>query len=201
MDLKLTSYNYYSFIKKFTNNESEIVDINLVEKIWDSRPVLKQNDLFLLDLEHSGEEYLSKLSKVKENMKKVNADSHLITKLDDVNYLLNLRGNDISYTPYFLGYFLINENKEYLYVNKKALNEEIVNYLDKNNVIVKDYFEIYEDVKNIKGNILLHKSSVNTALINNLSSDANIIHSMNYTQKLKAVKNETEIKNTKNVIF
>ena len=75
---------------------------DLVGKIWKERPSLPGEKVFLLDEKYSGESTASKLQRVREKMKEASADVHLLASLDDIAWLLNLRGNDIAYCPLFL---------------------------------------------------------------------------------------------------
>ena len=86
--------------------------------------------------------------------------------------------------------------KAYLYLRKEAVSQEVIDELLKDQIEVKDYFDIYEDIKNINGKVLLDTKSVNYTLVNSINID-NVIDQTNPSQLLKSIKNDTEIKATK----
>ena len=77
------------------------------------------------------------------------AKYHLVTTLDDIAWIFNIRGNDVLCNPVALAYALIEKEKAYLYLRKEAVSQEVIDELLKDQIKVKDYFDIYEDVKNI----------------------------------------------------
>ena len=95
-----------------------------------------------------------------------------------------------------LAYALIEKEKAYLYLRKEAVSQEVIDELLKDQIEVKDYFDIYEDIKNINGKVLLDTKSVNYTLVNSINID-NVIDQTNPSQLLKSIKNDTEIKATK----
>ena len=124
------------------------------------------------------------------------AKYHLVTTLDDIAWIFNIRGNDVLCNPVALAYALIEKEKAYLYLRKEAVSQEVIDELLKDQIEVKDYFDIYEDIKHIEGKVLLDTKSVNYALVSHIRQE-NIIDQTNPSQLLKSIKNETEIKATK----
>ena len=124
------------------------------------------------------------------------AKYHLVTTLDDIAWIFNIRGNDVLCNPVALAYALIDQQGATLYLRKEAVCQEVIDELLKDQIVVKDYFDIYEDIKHIDGKVLLDTKSVNYALVSPLHQE-NIIDQTNPSQLLKSIKNETEIKATK----
>ena len=85
-------------------------------------------------------------------MKEKNANVHVITTLDDIAWLFNIRGGDVKFNPVVLSYALITLDKVYLFLDKSKLNEEILNELSKENVEIKPYNDIYEFIKTLDKN-------------------------------------------------
>lgn len=196
-DGRVNDYKTISTIKKMLSNKkiNYITDIDLIDKIWNNRPSLPLLPLFSVD-EYCGENATSKLNKIKNKMKEKGATAHIITSLDDIAYTLNLRGHDIPCNPVFLSYMLIDNDNVILYINKEKISKEINEYLKEHNVIIKDYFALYDDIKKIKNEkILLNSSSVNYLIYSSICDNNEIIDDYNPAMLMKAVKNEVEINN------
>jgi Xaa-Pro aminopeptidase len=173
---------------------------DLVDSIWTDRPALSKEPAFLLDVKYAGKSSSDKLHDVRQAMKEKNVTTHIITTLDDIAWLYNLRGNDISYNPVVLAYTVITLEKAYLFLDKSKLNDNILKQLENDKVELKDYNEIYEFAKGITSNevVLLDRKKVNYAICENLNKDIKVIDAPNPTVLMKAVKNEVEIQNLRN---
>ena len=175
-------------------------EYDLIDKVWEDRPLLSTEKAFLLDVKYAGETFSSKLIRLRNEMKLKGATTHIITTLDDIAWLFNIRGRDVKYTPVVLSYSLITMDKVYLFIDDNKLNDEIINELNKENVIIKPYNDIYEFVKTIdeKENVLLDDEKVNYSIYNNLPSEVKKINGLNPTMNFKAVKNSIELENIRN---
>lgn len=123
-------------------------------------------------------------------------DYHIITSLDDIAWLFNIRGNDVACNPVVLAYSLISKNDATLYVLDGVIDKKMQDILKEDGIIVKAYNDIYEDVKSLQGKVLLDDLLVNYQICSNLN--CKIVKMTNPTQYFKAIKNETEINATKN---
>ncbi|MFR6017030.1 MAG: aminopeptidase P family protein [Paraclostridium sordellii] len=187
--------------KKLAKKNIKIVyDYDLVGMIWNDRPDLSTAKAFLLDVKYAGEIFSSKLNRVRESMKEKNANVHVITTLDDIAWLFNIRGGDVKFNPVVLSYALITLDKVYLFVDKSKLNEEILNELSKENVEIKPYNDIYEFIKTLDKNdkILLDSTKINYAILNNIPSEVEKVDEFNPTMFMKAQKNPIELENIRN---
>ena len=187
--------------KKLAKKNIQIVyDYDLVGMIWNDRPDLSTAKAFLLDVKYAGETFSSKLNRVRESMKEKNANVHVITTLDDIAWLFNIRGGAVKFNPVVLSYALITLDKVYLFVDKSKLNEEILNELSKENVEIKPYNDIYEFIKTLDKNdkILLDSTKINYAILNNIPSEVEKVDEFNPTMFMKAQKNPIELENIRN---
>ena len=116
-------------------------------------------EVYLYDTKYCGVSRKEKLEIIREEMK--DAKYHLVTTLDDIAWIFNIRGNDVLCNPVALAYALIEKEKAYLYLRKEAVSQEVIDELLKDQIEVKDYFDIYEDIKHIEGKVLLDTKSVN----------------------------------------
>ena len=187
--------------KKLAKKNIKIVyDYDLVGMIWNDRPDLSTAKAFSLDVKYAGETFSSKLNRVRESMKEKNANVHVITTLDDIAWLFNIRGGDVKFNPVVLSYALITLDKVYLFLDKSKLNEEILNELSKENVEIKPYNDIYEFIKTLDKNdkILLDSTKINYAILNNIPSEVEKVDEFNPTMFMKAQKNPIELENIRN---
>ena len=175
---------------------------DLVGEIWTSRPAMSCEPIWSLDVKYAGKSTVEKLSALRDAMKKNKAQIHLMTALDEIAWLFNLRGNDIVNNPVFLSYALITQDEAYLYVQKEAIKEdtkmgkEVCAALAEAKVQVKEYAEFLQDVAALKNEkILLERKKASFAVCESIDASCRIIDEMNPCATMKAVKNATEIEN------
>lgn len=168
---------------------------DLIDIIWEDRPSLSTKPAFFLEEKYSGESTASKLTRVRKAMEDAGADTHIIASLDDVCWLLNIRGDDIDFFPLLLSYAIVKETCVELYVDDSKLNDRIHEELKKNNVNIHPYNDIYEDIKGLDKDctVLIDPMKMNYALYKNIP--CKIVEGANPTILMKAMKNETELKN------
>jgi Xaa-Pro aminopeptidase len=174
-----------------------IDDIDLVGMIWDDRPAMSAEKLWLLPEKYSGMKTADKLAAVRLAMKEAGADVHLIASLDDIAWIYNIRGGDIRYNPVALAYTMIYKDKAVLYINRSIVDTEVAAVLADDNVELRDYDQVYSDLKEIRNDnvILMDKATVNVALISAIDKNTHIVYHDNPSKLLKAVKNPTETDN------
>lgn len=183
--------------KLLSKNITILYDKDLVQEEWKDRPLLPKEPAFLLDEKFSGKSTVQKLKEVRAEMSKNNATVHILSTLDDIAWLFNVRGNDIAYNPVILSYAVITMEHAYLFADSDKFSSEIITSLANDGIELKDYFEIYEFVKTIstKETVLLDTNKVNYAIYHNLDKEISVIDKTNPTVLLKAVKNNIEIEN------
>ncbi len=176
----------------------KIVDFDLLAEVWDKRPALAAERIFILEDKYTGKSYKEKVKEIRVSLKEKNADYNIISSLDDIAWIYNFRGDDVQHNPVALSFTIISEKKASLYINENKLDKEAKKYFKDNKVEVKGYFEFFEDIKKLKGNILVDFNKTSYAIYEAISKN-NLINSMNPSTYLKAHKNETEIANTKDI--
>ncbi len=170
---------------------------DIVDEIWEDRPALSCEPAFLLDIRYAGKSRKEKLEDLRKKLEEEKADVFILTCLDDIAWLFNIRGNDIPYNPVVLSYVIITKEKGYFFVNEGVLNTEIKEAFQVDQIEIMPYDAIYDFVKQFSGTdvVLLDKGKVNYAIIRNLNPDIKIIDKVNPTTLAKAVKNEVELEN------
>lgn len=183
---------------------------DLIGKIWDGRPAMSARPAWVLAEPYAGKCSGEKVREVRDAMKKAHATVHILTSLDDIAWLLNLRGDDIRYNPVVLSYVVITMDQLYFFVNEAVLESEAYPYMDNGEklttreyldgigVTVKPYDQFYDMVGNLRDEkVLLEKGRVNYAVYRLLDSSNKVIDRMNPTALIKPVKNAVEIENEK----
>lgn len=197
-DGRLFSVNQYKGFLDISkeNNFSINMDNDLLKNIWEARPELPKSKIFLHEEVYSGKYASEKLQEVRKHMKEKDAKNYIISSLDDIAWLCNIRGNDVKFNPVSLSYVLINENYANLYINNDKIDDNTKEELKNEGFEIYEYDEIEEHVKLIEDTTIIDPNKLNAKIYSCLSSDVKIINEMNITTKLKAIKNEVEIANT-----
>ncbi len=169
---------------------------DLVDKIWNDRPRMSAKPVWELDVKYAGLSREEKLSNVREQMEKQGADILLLTALDEIAWLLNLRGNDVRNTPVFLSYMLIEKEQATLCVQEQALSEEIREKLRQAHVKTAPYDQIEELLDRLqKGQtILLDSKRVNYRLLHCIPEGLKKVDAVSPVEWMKAVKTPAEMK-------
>ena len=182
--------------KKVRISEGE----DLVGSIWDDRPALPMNPVWILEEKYAGKPAAEKIADLRGEMKKRQATVHLLTSLDDIAWLLNIRGNDIVHTPVVLSYLIVTKQELFLFIHGEALNEEVRAYLHELGVRIMPYEAVYQIASAFRyERVLLEKSKINYRLFRCLDASVKVIEAMNPTAAAKAVKNPVEQENMRRV--
>lgn len=168
-------------------------DFRAAEAIWTDRPARPMNPAFVHDEALAGEDVDSKISRVVDAIDAADADGLLITALDEIAWLLNLRGSDVDYTPVVIAFAYVSEDERVLFIDSEKVTSEVKDHLKKYGVKIKDY----DDIEKFLGKI----SSTATVMVDpNRVSDAlgqamicNKTYMASPVIALKGVKNECQI--------
>ncbi len=163
-----------------------------MDVLWHDRPVIPNNKVCLHPLKYAGETTESKLSRIRESLIKQGADGLLVTALDEIAWVLNLRGSDVHCNPVFVSYLLISSNNATLYINREKLSEDVSEYLSTENIDVEEYESVENGLKNYTGkSLLIDVHSTNYTLSTAVDSDK--IHvGTSPIPMMKAIKNKVE---------
>ena len=191
-------------VEKIENSIEENIKFvdqyDLVGDIWNTRPEAPVGDTFVHESKYTGLTTSEKIQQVRDEMKKKNADYFLLSSLDDIAWLYNIRGKDVPNNPVVISYALVTLVSAFLFVDSRKMNMEVESFLKDNGVSIASYEEIGEYVKNFGENsrVLLDKSRVNRWIFSSIPSTCKIIDEMNITTVQKGIKNPTEIESQKN---
>lgn len=217
-DGRLLSYSFLDRLKdKLGDARVDFrFDIDLPSALWPDRPALVSNPAYRLADCYSGKSAVTKLSELRDAMKKTvpttvfkggsriydlagkesAADAYLITSLDEIAWLFNIRGTDIPCNPVVLSYALITKKDAFLYLSDASVGAELAAVLAADGVTVRPYDAVYEDVAGLTvSTVLLDAKRVNYALVASLPASVTVLDAVGPIQLAKAIKNETERKN------
>ncbi len=169
-----------------------VTDFTPFDLIWDERPALPCNPFFIHDEKYSGESTHSKLQRVMQALHQNDADALLISALDEIAWLFNIRGKDIPYNPLTYAYAYIDDDRRILFVDEKKLNEHNNAYLQEMGIEHRPYQEVFDFATTLHDKrVSINPAKLNYTLYNKLSSAT--IRQESPITLFKAIKNETQI--------
>ena len=170
-------------------------DLDLVGDVWTDRPALSCEPVYTLPIEYAGKSRTDKIADVRTAMKENGAEYFLLTSLDDIAWLLNIRGNDVACNPVVLSYLAMTADETILFAQKAAFSEEVLAELTADGITLRPYNDIYAYASEIHPGytVLLDSGSVNFALKNCLQNNVWVCDEANPTLLPKACKNPVEV--------
>ncbi len=161
--------------------------------IWKDRPQIPLNQVTLHELQYAGEDAVSKISRIRKALRSQHADGMLVSSLDCIAWVLNMRGSDVHCNPVFVSYLLITSQTATLFVDSRKLDDAVKNYLGEIGVQQKEYADIKESLRTYPDyNILIDADEVNYTLVKSIGCK-NIVRGTSPIHMMKAVKNAVEI--------
>ncbi|MCI6730855.1 MAG: aminopeptidase P family protein [Lachnospiraceae bacterium] len=198
-DGKTVSQEAYMDLQKCL--EKKHIRFSLMEdlgnKVWIDRPALSCSRIWLLDPEYSGMDTAEKLKRVRAAMKEKEAAVHILTSLDDIAWLYNLRGSDVECNPVILSYAVITEKEAILFVQDQAVEDSVRSALTAQGIRICSYEDIYSYVETIsdQDTVLLDSKRVNCALYARIPVGVSVVNDQNPETLFKAIKNPVEQEN------
>ncbi|MCF7530059.1 aminopeptidase P family protein [Neisseria lisongii] len=166
---------------------------DLSDSIWHERPDLPNGKIYVHDAAFVSETAAEKLARVRAAMAEQNAAWHLISSLDDIAWLTNLRGDDVSYNPVFLSYLLIGEQTATLFVDESKLNTEAKTALQAAAIDVAPYGDIVKAVGEISDGLLINADKTAVSTLAQLPSTVQLIENINPSTLFKSIKSDADL--------
>ena len=195
-DGRVVSANQYKrFKEKF--DISFKTDEDLVDMIWVDRPSMSTAKAWFMDLKYSGKTTLDKLNDIRKEMSENKCDVHVLSTLDDIAWLFNMRGNDVHSCPVILSYAIIYMDKVSLFMDINKCDELMLKNFEECNVTVYPYNDVYETLKKSDSNLnyMVNENIINSYLLECIPGK--IINLKNPSTLMKSKKNPVEIENTR----
>lgn len=170
--------------------------VNIIDELYLARTELPLDEVTEMDFSLNQKTRQEKLAQVREEMLKLNATHYLISSLDDVAWLTNLRGTDVPYNPVFYAHMIITPTEEHLYINPHKLTSIISKRLDEDGIKVSLYDHFEKNVSNLPAGarVLYDPNKINARIVKALRDDTVKVEAPSVVEALKAVKTENEIK-------
>lgn len=197
---QMFSYNAYQKLKaELEFNSLCLVSIDLISDIWTDRPAIPKNPCFVYDIAYAGQSTTEKLAAVRAELAKAHANVFVISSLDDVAWLFNIRGNDVDFNPLTIAYAVVEENNATLFIDEKKITAKVAAYLKSENIDVKPYLSICSELQKLSADkaVFIDGNKLNEQLFESIPAKCAIRNAMSPVFKLKAVKNDVEIKGTR----
>ena len=170
---------------------------DLIEKIWTDRPPIPAAQIMNHDVRFAGLSTKEKLEKVRAEMENAGACNYLISSLDDIAWLFNVRGDDVPYISVTIAYALISMTEAFIFINRDKVPEDVMNTLHENGVQVLDYEHVKVQLETLADgqSIALDPKRINCWLYDSIPGHCKKMEIDEITTILKAVKNDIELKN------
>ena len=170
-----------------------LVDKPLIEKIWKDRPKDDRKPIYVRAEKYTGRSTSDKLATLRGIMVEKGVTHFLVTALDDIAWVTNLRGNDVNFNPVFLSYLCITPKSATLFVDTKQCDDSVKAYLKEQHIELKDYHDYFKELQKLKGETILLSPDANQTIYNTVGEHNTLHIAPSPVQLLKAVKNETEL--------
>ncbi|MBT9266901.1 aminopeptidase P family protein [Pseudomonas sp. MG-9] len=171
-------------------------DIDLLNEVWADRPSLPNAPIYQHLPPQATVSRGEKLAKLRETLQARGADWHFIATLDDIAWLFNLRGGDVSFNPVFVSFALINQQQATLFVALSKVDAELRAVLEQDGVTLRDYREVADALRAVPNGarLLVDPARVTSGLLDNLDSGVKLVEGLNPTTLAKSQKSEADAK-------
>ena len=172
----------------------QLKSIDLIRPLWvEGRPAIPSDRLYPYSADFAGETVESKLARMREQLAAKKGDALIISALDEIAWLLNIRGNDVEYNPVVISYVVLEADKCTLFVDAAKIDSPAQNYLDFNNIAVLPYEAVFDYIRGLKGTVLFDGARVNEALYEAIPEACKKINTKSPILIDKAHKNAVEL--------
>ena len=177
------------------NDITLITERDLLTEVWTDRPALPAASLYVHDAQFLAQSAIDKLAAIRAGMAEAGATHHLLSSLDDIAWLTNLRGADVDYNPVFLAHMLISENDTTLFIDNNKVSSEIAQSLKDSGIAIADYEAVQDALGTLTADdlLLLDPSKVAVGTLSKMVDGVGFIEQMAPSTLLKSVKSDADI--------
>lgn len=174
-----------------------VKSIDLIKPIWtEGRPAIPADKLYPYSADYAGETVESKLARIRKCLPQPSlkgGSAMIISALDEIAWLLNIRGNDVEYNPVVISYVVLEADKCTLFVDANKVDTVAQNYLNFNNIDVQPYEAVFESIRGLQGTVLFDGARVNEALYEAIPEGCKKVNAKSPILIDKARKNAVEL--------
>lgn len=176
---------------------------DLISPIWNNRPPLPTNPAILLEDQYTGQSASEKLNQLRKQLEQLNTDAILLSALDEIAWLFNLRGNDIKCNPLTLAYALVTPEYAYLFIHQEKLSRNDQEHLRHHHITIANNQDIIATLKLLPAgsSLFIDPKRTNAKLFNSIPTLVKIRQGISLVSHLKSIKNNTEINNFKQAMI
>lgn len=191
--ISIAQSHQWSAILSRVHGKLTAIAENLVDAIWKDHVKPTLNPVRILDVKYTGATATEKLSRVREAMKKTGADALVISQLDEIAWLFNIRGNDAPYNPLVISYAIVTMNDAFLFVHESCVASADHAYFAKEKITIKSYDDFEKSLHALTGSVWVDSSTVSWWVALQLSN-ASLIEKASPILLMKSIKNKIELK-------
>lgn len=168
--------------------------VDLIRPLWTTnRPAIPTHRFFEFDTRYAGESVHSKMERMRSKMREKKVDAMVVSALDEIAWVLNIRGNDVEYNPVVISYLVLEQEKCTLFVGNEKVTREVSAYLRANDIDIRGYNEVFGYLSGLECTILYDGAKVNEALYEAISTAAKTVNAQSPIQIAKSHKNDIEL--------
>lgn len=173
---------------------------DLFDLVWSDRPAIPSGQIFAHELIYAGKSRSAKLSDIRAQMTELGVQYHLVTTLDDIAWLFNIRGSDVDFNPVAICYGLIGIDGATLFINSEKVPKDLSSQLAEDGIILMPYGETVEHLAGIPSDsrILIDPYATNITIADAISAD--IVNGKTISTLMKGIKNEVEVQHTRDAM-
>lgn len=199
--LLFTPSQIRSMAKTFYEKDFHIdAEVNLLNEVWSDRPKLPNNPIFELQEQYAGEHRLDKLRRIRDIILEKKSYHHIVTMLDDIAWIFNIRSNDVECNPVSIAYAVIGLETAYLFIDAQKVTPSLREVFQSEGILLKPYEEIEAYLNNLDKAILVDPTKISNTLFNAIPTDL-VVKGTTISTLMKAKKNEVEIGNIKKAMI
>ena len=201
---EMFSAKAYEALKgKFAEANLRLVSTDLIRPLWNDRPQLPTQPLYVLEEQYAGQSVADKLEAVRQEMAKHNADVYVLSSLDEIAWLFNIRGTDVDYNPLVIAYAMVEKNKVTLFIAPGKLTAFSMKYVVENKICVADYEHVVPALHAIENHatVMYDGSRLNQALFEAFPTNCKKVDCPSVVMRLKSVKNPVELAGTRRAML
>lgn len=192
---EMWSANGYKKLKEQLQEAGiSLKSVDLIRPLWtEGRPEIPTAPLFVFEQKYAGESVQSKLQRIREKMQDKHADAMVVSALDEIAWLLNIRGKDVEFNPVVISYLVLEQDNCTLFVLPEKVDADAAAYLQKEGIEVRSYEDVFAKLGELKGTVLYDGAKVNEALYEALGEGVKKVNGQSPILVAKSHKNETEL--------
>ena len=181
------------------NDITLITERDVLTEIWTDRPALPSAKLYQHDAQFVAQSATDKLAAVRSGMQEAGATHHLLSSLDDIAWLTNLRGSDVDYNPVFLAHMLISADSAALFVDNSKVSSDIAKALEDSGITLADYDAVQDALSALTPEdlLLLDPNKVAVGTLSKMADDVGFIEQIASSTLLKSVKSDADIEHVR----